>query len=223
MGVLPDVHVRCLVVGGGPAGMMTGYLLARAGVDVVVLEKHADFNRDFRGDTIHPSTLELLHELGLLEEFLRLPTRKVFSRWMNSACRSMSSGCGFPNGKTTRHNRLAFFATGNCSFSSTGAIISKSVLLSQKASLTRSSSAACPPCIATSFASDLSWKIESRSWMIGQKSNSSPSRSTVCENGTAKACFALVTVLMPCRPPVASALTSRYKTQSRPQICWRQS
>src|SRR5438067_13849084 len=77
MNALPDVHVRCLVVGGGPAGMMTGYLLARAGVDVVVLEKHADFNRDFRGDTIHPSTLELLHELGLLEEFLRLPHQEL--------------------------------------------------------------------------------------------------------------------------------------------------
>src|SRR6266436_6338083 len=77
MGMLPDVYVRCLVVGGGPAGMMTGYLLARAGVDVVVLEKHADFLRDFRGDTIHPSTLDLMHELGLLDAFLRLPHRKV--------------------------------------------------------------------------------------------------------------------------------------------------
>src|ERR1051326_3854606 len=77
MGVLPDVHVRCLVVGGGPAGMMIGYLLARAGVNVVVLEKHADFNRDFRGDTIHPSTLELMHELGLLEEFLKLPHQEL--------------------------------------------------------------------------------------------------------------------------------------------------
>src|SRR5437016_12676948 len=77
MSALPAIHVRCLVVGGGPAGMMTGYLLARAGVDVVVLEKHADFNRDFRGDTIHPSTLELLHELGLLEEFLRLPHQEL--------------------------------------------------------------------------------------------------------------------------------------------------
>jgi len=62
-----------VVVGGGPAGMMTGFLLARAGIDVVVLEKHADFNRDFRGDTIHPSTLELMHELELLDEFLKLP------------------------------------------------------------------------------------------------------------------------------------------------------
>src|SRR2546421_2823371 len=77
MSALPDIHVRCLVVGGGPAGMMTGYLLARAGVDVLVLEKHADFNRDFRGDTIHPSTLELLHELGLLEEFLKLPHQEL--------------------------------------------------------------------------------------------------------------------------------------------------
>src|SRR6476469_843125 len=77
MSALPDIHVRCLVVGGGPAGMMTGYLLARAGVDVVVVEQHADFNRDFRGDTIHPSTLELLHELGLLEEFLQLPHQEL--------------------------------------------------------------------------------------------------------------------------------------------------
>jgi 2-polyprenyl-6-methoxyphenol hydroxylase-like FAD-dependent oxidoreductase len=68
---------RCCIAGGGPAGMMLGYLLARAGVDVVVLEKHADFLRDFRGDTIHPSTLELMHELGLLDEFLRQPHHKV--------------------------------------------------------------------------------------------------------------------------------------------------
>jgi 2-polyprenyl-6-methoxyphenol hydroxylase-like FAD-dependent oxidoreductase len=67
----------CCVVGGGPAGMMLGYLLARAGVEVVVLEKHADFLRDFRGDTIHPSTLELMHELGILDDFLKLPHQEV--------------------------------------------------------------------------------------------------------------------------------------------------
>src|SRR3977135_39688 len=77
MSALPEIRTRCVVVGGGPAGMMTGYLLARAGVDVVVLEKPADFNRDFRGDTIHPSTLELLHELGLLDEFLKLPHQEM--------------------------------------------------------------------------------------------------------------------------------------------------
>src|SRR5437870_3969133 len=77
MNAQPDIRARCVVVGGGPAGMMTGYLLARAGVEVAVLEKHADFNRDFRGDTIHPSTLELMKELGLLEEFLRLPHQKM--------------------------------------------------------------------------------------------------------------------------------------------------
>ncbi len=68
---------QCCIVGGGPAGMMLGYLLARAGVDVAILEKHADFLRDFRGDTIHPSTMELMQELGLLDAFLRLPHGKV--------------------------------------------------------------------------------------------------------------------------------------------------
>jgi len=68
---------RCCIAGGGPAGMMLGLLLARAGVDVVVLEKHRDFLRDFRGDTIHPSTLEIMHELGLLDEFLKLPHQEV--------------------------------------------------------------------------------------------------------------------------------------------------
>ena len=67
------VSTTCCIAGGGPAGMMLGILLARAGIDVVVLEKHADFLRDFRGDTIHPSTLELMYELGLLEAFLQRP------------------------------------------------------------------------------------------------------------------------------------------------------
>jgi 2-polyprenyl-6-methoxyphenol hydroxylase-like FAD-dependent oxidoreductase len=71
------LKVQCCIAGGGPAGMMLGLLLARAGIDVVVLEKHSDFLRDFRGDTIHPSTLEVLHELGLLEEFLKLPHQKA--------------------------------------------------------------------------------------------------------------------------------------------------
>ena len=68
---------RCVIAGGGPAGMMLGFLLARAGIDVTVLEKHADFFRDFRGDTIHPSTLQLMHELGLLDAFLAQPHNEV--------------------------------------------------------------------------------------------------------------------------------------------------
>ena len=73
------LETTCCVVGGGPAGVMLGYLLARRGVRVTVLEKHKDFFRDFRGDTVHPSTLEVLRELGLLEEFLELPHEKVES------------------------------------------------------------------------------------------------------------------------------------------------
>jgi 2-polyprenyl-6-methoxyphenol hydroxylase-like FAD-dependent oxidoreductase len=71
------MKVRCCVAGGGPAGMVLGFLLARAGVDVVVLEKHADFLRDFRGDTVHPSTLESIYELGILDDFLRRPHQEL--------------------------------------------------------------------------------------------------------------------------------------------------
>src|ERR1700694_5702592 len=74
---IEKVTTRCCVAGGGPAGMIAGFLLGRAGVDVVVLEKHADFLRDFRGDTIHPSTLEVMSELGLLDDFLKLPHQEV--------------------------------------------------------------------------------------------------------------------------------------------------
>ncbi|MDE2055375.1 MAG: FAD-dependent monooxygenase, partial [Xanthomonadaceae bacterium] len=66
-------QTRCCIVGGGPAGMMLGLLLARAGVAVTVLEKHGDFLRDFRGDTVHPSTLSILDEIGLRERFDQLP------------------------------------------------------------------------------------------------------------------------------------------------------
>src|SRR5262249_25304805 len=75
--VTASIRTTCCMAGGGPAGMMLGFLLARAGVNVTVLEKHADFLRDFRGDVVHPSTLELMYELGLIEEFLKLPHEKV--------------------------------------------------------------------------------------------------------------------------------------------------
>src|SRR5579859_5823558 len=68
---------RCCVVGGGPAGIMLGYLLARRGHSVVVLEKHGDFLRDFRGDTVHPSTMNVLDDVGLLDEFLSRPHSEI--------------------------------------------------------------------------------------------------------------------------------------------------
>jgi 2-polyprenyl-6-methoxyphenol hydroxylase-like FAD-dependent oxidoreductase len=71
------ISARCCIVGGGPAGMMLGYLLGRAGIDTIVLEKHADFFRDFRGDTVHPSTLQVMDELGLIEGFLKLPHQEL--------------------------------------------------------------------------------------------------------------------------------------------------
>lgn len=74
-----SIQVQCCIVGGGPAGVMVGHLLARAGIEVVVLEKHGDFLRDFRGDTVHPSTLQAMADLGLLEDFLKLPHTEVDS------------------------------------------------------------------------------------------------------------------------------------------------
>ena len=68
-----ELSTTCCIAGGGPAGMMLGYLLARQGVDVTVLEKHEDFFRDFRGDTVHPSTLQAFHEMGLLDGYLDRP------------------------------------------------------------------------------------------------------------------------------------------------------
>ncbi|CAH9018487.1 FAD-dependent oxidoreductase [Candidatus Nitrosacidococcus sp. I8] len=72
-----EEHTTCVIAGGGPAGMMLGYLLARAGIAVTILEKHADFLRDFRGDTIHPSTLEVMQQLGLLKPLLAQSHQKV--------------------------------------------------------------------------------------------------------------------------------------------------
>ena len=71
------VQTHCCIVGGGPAGMMLGYLLGRAGIETVVLEKHADFFRDFRGDTVHPSTLQVMDELGLIDGFLKVPHQRL--------------------------------------------------------------------------------------------------------------------------------------------------
>lgn len=73
MSEIVKIKTTCVIAGAGPAGLMLGFLLARAGVDVTVIEKHADFLRDFRGDTIHPSTLEVMDQLGLIDDFLALP------------------------------------------------------------------------------------------------------------------------------------------------------
>ena len=97
------LETTCCIVGGGPAGMMLGVLLARAGVRTVVLEKHSDFLRDFRGDTIHPSTLELMQELGVLDEFLALPHHKAShfyaqfgeTRYRVADFTSLPTRCGF--------------------------------------------------------------------------------------------------------------------------------
>jgi 2-polyprenyl-6-methoxyphenol hydroxylase-like FAD-dependent oxidoreductase len=74
---MQPLSTRCVIAGGGPAGILLGYLLARAGIDTTVLEKWPDFFRDFRGDTIHPSTMEVLYELGLLDDFLKLPHNEM--------------------------------------------------------------------------------------------------------------------------------------------------
>ena len=89
---------QCCIVGGGPAGMMLGYLLARAGVRTVVLEKHGDFLRDFRGDTVHPSTLRIMDELGLLDDFLQRPHQRleVIGGWFGAKHVQLGDFRGLP-------------------------------------------------------------------------------------------------------------------------------
>jgi 2-polyprenyl-6-methoxyphenol hydroxylase-like FAD-dependent oxidoreductase len=87
-----SLSTNVVIAGGGPAGMMCGYLLARAGVDVTVIEKHADFLRDFRGDTVHPSTLEVITELGLIDEFLKVPHQEVGHLHMEVGGRKFTLG-----------------------------------------------------------------------------------------------------------------------------------
>ena len=77
MGVPVAPEVDCCIAGAGPAGAVLALLLARAGLRVTLLEKHGDFLRDFRGDTLHPSTLQIMHELGLADELLQLPHSRV--------------------------------------------------------------------------------------------------------------------------------------------------
>src|SRR5579872_2398705 len=89
---MQQISTTCVIAGAGPAGMMLGYLLARDGVDVTVLEKHGDFLRDFRGDTVHPSTLEVMHELGLLRKFLKLPHTKIYKASLQIGKRAFAVG-----------------------------------------------------------------------------------------------------------------------------------
>src|SRR5215217_9357127 len=88
----PDRDADLIVVGGGPAGVMTGLLFARAGCNVQILEKHADFFRDFRGDTVHPSTMEILSQLGMLERFLKRPHNEVGGAQLRLAGRDWKIG-----------------------------------------------------------------------------------------------------------------------------------
>src|SRR5437764_14981546 len=95
---LATSSTSCCIAGGGPAGMMLGFLLARAGVATVVLEKHGDFLRDFRGDTVHPSTLRILDELGLLDAFLRRPHQRleVIGGWFGKTHVQLGDFRGLP-------------------------------------------------------------------------------------------------------------------------------
>src|SRR3546814_10323158 len=89
------IRTRCCIVGGGPAGMVLGLLLARTGVETLVLEKHGDFLRDFRGDTVHPSTLRILDDLGLMARFEALPQHR------ERELRMQINGCSYPFGDFT--------------------------------------------------------------------------------------------------------------------------
>ena len=100
-----SINTTCCIAGGGPAGMMLGFLLARAGVDVTVLEKHADFLRDFRGDTVHPSTLELIYELGLIDEFSEAAPSKTHPHCGEDRCGERGPGRFFAPADTLQVHR----------------------------------------------------------------------------------------------------------------------
>src|SRR5256714_12274668 len=109
---MAGVQTQCAIAGGGPAGLMLGLLLSRAGVDAVVLEKHGDFLRDFRGDTIHPSTLDVVGELGLLDAFLELPHQKVYEFQVQTQGGEMAKVADF-SGLRTRSPFIAFMPQWN--------------------------------------------------------------------------------------------------------------
>src|SRR5437879_3398886 len=159
MGDTETLRAHCVVTGGGPAGMMLGFLLARAGVPVVVLEKHADFNRDFRGDTIHPSTLELMHELGLLEEFLKQPHQEV------RELRAVVNGQVLPVADFTK------LRTANCWCYSIAAITGNVASSSPRADSMRSKPTVCPNFKMTLSALPDFYATEVPNWTTGQRSN----------------------------------------------------
>src|SRR5260370_1109125 len=140
------ISMRCCVAGGGPAGMMLGFLLARAGVDVLVLEKHADFLRDFRGDTIHPSTLELMYELRLLEEFLQRPhdEERQLNGWIGESLLRLGDFTHLP----THCKFIAFmpqWGPANPGKSSTAARTGSAPSSLPRAAMRSFAPAACPP------------------------------------------------------------------------------
>src|SRR3989454_917258 len=233
MGAAGESRCQICIAGGGPAGMMLGLLLARSGIRVKVLEKHADFFRDFRGDTIHPSTLEILDELGMLDEFLKLPHQEVrqLRGQIGDTTLTLADFTHLP----VRCKFLAFMPQWDfLNFLAERARAYAGFQLEMESEVTGltfdgervTGVRVRTPAGVREVSADLVVGTDGReatasaTCATGTTSSSSPCRSIVCGGGIVTECSASETPRTRCHPSPGSESTWRSRTRSRRPTYW---